>query len=865
MFFLTCTESSQRARSSFALKPLNLLILKSLTTFSAVWGMSVAQAEDVQFNEAFLPEDSRSLDLTVYQKGNPVLSGEYRADVSLNGRLINRQAIRIQSEADGSNPRVCMSQGLLELFGVDVNKLAPEATLSLVDTAACNTLPRLIPGASAEFSASEQLLSLSIPQVALRRNARGYVSPELWDRGVTAAMLGYNINANRNKTRVDTTDNFYMGLNGGFNLGDWRLRHNGSLRWDKTNGKEYQTLNTFAQRDITTLKSQLTLGESNTSGELFDTLSYTGVQLASDDRMLPESMRGYAPVIRGIARTNARVEIRQNGNLLHETTVAPGAFVIDDMYPTGYGGDLIVTVHEADGSEQVITVPFAQTVQLLRPGASRYSITAGQTRNDFLSSQTGLVQGTFQYGLNNVFTAMAGGQGSEDYQSVLGGLAFSTPIGAMALDVTHGQTALGSGTQSGQSVRLSYSRNILSTGSNFSVAALRFSTDGYLDFGRAMQVLDAEERGLDVSGLDRARSRLTVSADQSLGDWGQVFVSGFTENYWNRPGSAVQYQFGYNKQIKRVSLGVSANRSRSTLDGKMDTTLLLTVSMPLEFGSGRNYSQLMTRLSRDADGNLDHQVNVSGSAGSSRQLSYGATVGHSERSHATTTSFNGNYIGSKATAGASLSNGPGFNNLGVILSGSIVAHPEGVTLSPHRGETMAVISAPGAEGASVVGYPGVTLDGQGNAVVPYLQPYQLNELAIDPKGSSMSVELNETSQQVAPRAGAIVSVKYGTSTGQALLLNVRLKDGELLPFGAGVIDDKGISVGVVGQGGQLYARVKDSTRELKVRWGNQLDQQCVLVLPVLKDGGQQLMQLDAVCAGGAAMARSDSPLSQKRS
>lgn len=841
-----------------------MLILKSLTTLSGAWVTSVV-AEDVQFNDAFLPADSRSLDLTMYQKGNPVLSGEYRADVSLNSRLIDRQTIRVQSEADGSNPLVCMTVGMLELFGVNINKLSPEATLSLGDTGTCASLARLIPGASAEFSPAEQLLSLSIPQIALRRNARGYVSPELWDRGVTAAMLGYNINANTNKTRTGTSDNFYMGLNGGFNLGDWRLRHNGSLRWDQISGKNYQTLNTFAQRDITALKSQLTLGESSTSGELFDTLNYRGVQLASDDRMLPESMRGYAPVIRGIARTNARVEIRQNGNLLHETTVAPGAFVIEDMYPTGYGGDLIVTVYEADGSQQIVTVPYAQTVQLLRPGASRYSVTGGQTRTDFLDRQAGLLQGTFQYGLNNMLTAMGGVQGSEKYLSVLNGLAFSTPIGAMAVDVTHAQTALDNGTQSGQSLRLSYSRNFLSTGSNFSVAALRFSTDGYLDFGTAMQLLDAEDRRQDLSQFDRARSRLSLSADQSLGDWGQVAISGFTQNYWNRTGSDLQYQLSYSKQIRQVSVGLSAVRSRSVWGGEMDTSLQLTVSMPLEFGSGGNYPQLMARLGRDSDGNLDQQATLSGSTGASRQFSYGATVGHADVSNATTTSLNGNYIGSKVTAGANLSNGPGYNNLGVSLSGSVVAHPAGVTLSPYRGDTMAVISAPDAEGAAVVGYPGVSLDGQGNAVVPYLQPYQLNELAIDPKGSSMNVELSETSQQVAPRAGAIVSVKYGTSTGQALLLNVHLKGGEPLPFGASVTDDQGVSVGVVGQGGQLYARVKETTRQLQVRWGHQLDQQCVLTLPVFKDSERQLLQLEALCAGSSAVVRSDSALPEKRS
>lgn len=125
----------------------------------------------------------------------------------------------------------------------------------------------------------------------------------------------------------------------------------------------------------------------------------------------------------------------------------------------------------------------------------------------------------------------------------------------------------------------------------------------------------------------------------------------------------------------------------------------------------------------------------------------------------------------------------------------------------------------------------MTLDGRGNAVVPYLRPYELNEVAIDPIGTSLNVELNETSQQVAPRAGAVVALKYGTRNGQALLLNVTLGDGRPLPFGASVMDDRGVSVGVVGQGGQLYARVKDGARQLLINWGNQAGQQCALPLP----------------------------------
>ncbi|AZD87475.1 Fimbriae usher protein StbC [Pseudomonas chlororaphis subsp. aureofaciens] len=836
-----------RAQPRFALNPLTALISQALV---AVLGGCVAQgalAEDVQFNEVFLPRDSQSLDLTAYQKGNPVLPGEYRADVAVNGRLASRQDIRINADEDGSNPVVCFNRGLLELIGVDLRRLSPETLMIVESGRPCLDLAQLIEGASASFSPSSQQLDISIPQIALRRDARGYVSPELWDRGVTAGTLSYNLNANHNRTDTGNYDSAYLGLNAGLNLGDWRLRHEGSLSWQKETGQDYQVLNTYAQRDITSLKSQLTLGEANTSGEIFDTIAYRGVQLGTDDRMLPESQRGYAPVIRGIARTSARVAVRQAGNLLYETTVAPGAFVIDDLYSTGYGGDLEVTVYEADGSEQSFIVPFASTAQLLRPGTSRFSVTAGETRNNYIDRQAKVLQGTYQRGLSNTFTGFGGTQASDDYMALLTGLAFSTPIGAMAADITHAQTNLPSGTAQGQSLRLTYSKNILSTGSNFAVAATRFSTEGYLDFNNAVQLLDAERNALDTSRFGRPRSRVSLTANQSLGDWGQVAFSGFTQNYWNLPGSDVQYQLSYNKQVDQVSYGVSANRSRVGL-GDMQNNLLFTVSLPLEFGSSVNRPQLSARVMRDTNGHLSEQATLSGTAGEDRRYSYGVTAGHEGATRTNSTSLNGQYIGSKAMLGATLSRGEGYDSLSLNTSGTVVAHPAGVTFSPYRGETMALVSAPGAEGAKVVGYPGLKLDGRGNAVVPYLRPYELNEVAIDPQGISLDVELTETSQQIAPRAGAVVALQYGTSNGQALLLNVTLADGGTLPFGAGVTDDRGVSVGVVGQGGQLYARVKDNTRRLLISWGNQAGQQCSLPLPPGKSGGQQLRQVDAVCA-----------------
>ena len=97
--------------------------------------------------------------------------------------------------------------------------------------------------------------------------------------------------------------------------------------------------------------------------------------------MLPDSLQGYAPTIRGVAQTNARVTVRQNGYIIYNTYVAPGPFALDDLYPTSSGGDLEVTITEADGRETRYIQAFAAVPTLLREGTWRYSATAGQFRS----------------------------------------------------------------------------------------------------------------------------------------------------------------------------------------------------------------------------------------------------------------------------------------------------------------------------------------------------------------------------------------------------------------------------------------------------------------------------------------------------
>jgi outer membrane usher protein len=157
------------------------------------------------------------------------------------------------------------------------------------------------------------------------------------------------------------------------------------------------------------LRSELTLGDGTTSGDVFDTVSFRGVHLATDDSMYPASMRGYAPVIRGTAGSSAEVSIRQNGHEIYRINVAPGAFVIDDLPLLSSGGDLEVMITEADGQGRMFTVPYSSVPVLQREGHLRYGITAARYRNVSASYDDPLfMQATLLWGMPHNVTAYGG-------------------------------------------------------------------------------------------------------------------------------------------------------------------------------------------------------------------------------------------------------------------------------------------------------------------------------------------------------------------------------------------------------------------------------------------------------------------------
>ncbi|MEE1895407.1 fimbria/pilus outer membrane usher protein [Pseudomonas otitidis] len=776
--------------------------------------------ERVLFDDSFLPPEARNFDLSQFEDESPVVPGNYQVDIRLNERIALRREMEVASDARGAFP--CLPPELLELIGVD------PAHLRSIEPATCGRLEDQVDGAQARFDMAELVLELQVPQVALRRNAYDYVDRTLWDEGATAAILGYTLNASHQEQTGSRSDSLFLNLDGGLNLGRWRLRHQGSQAWQSGATSAYRNAATYLQHDLDDWGSQLEIGEVNSSGQLLPGVPLSGLHLHSDPGMLPYSQRNFAPVFRGVARTQARIQVWQGATLLKELNVAPGPFELDDLAPPGRGGDLEVRVLEADGSEQRFALPYSPAVELLRPGQVRFSLAAGRLRDATLKHQPLVIDGVFRRGLDNRTTAYLGSQASSDYSALMIGAAFNTPLGAVATDLTHSRAQIHGQHEAGKSLGLAYSRSWPAGGPALALELRHAPSPGYQSLSSAAQrqnqpaTLPADAR---PAGLrDRATANLTLDT----GPDAQLSGGLLLQRDWQAPRWARQYQVGYTQRFRSFSLSLDVIRAQDA-QGQPDDQARLSLSVPLGNRLGGSQS-LSAAYTRRRDGTHDERLSLRGSAGESRQLAYTlSTSRNSQGSNAS--SLGGSYQSSRALLSGAVSQGDDYRTTSLGLTGSLLAHPEGITLTPMQGDTFAVLVAPGGAGARVAQQPGLALDGQGQAVVAGLQPYQMNELVLDPAGAADSVEFEETEQRIAPRSGAVVLVRFSTRSGNVLLARGYLPDGAPLPFAASLQNEQGQALGVVGQGGLIYLRLDGEPGTLRANWGPGANQQCTLPVP----------------------------------
>lgn len=791
---------------------------------------SAIASDDIQFNTDVLDvKDKTNLDLSHFARRGYIMPGEYTFKIKVNQNELEDQTINIYSgDNDKNETRPCFSLELVQQFGLKEEYLQK---LTTWHNGQCIDITGLA-GVVENPDIGRSVITLNVPQAYMEFISDDWVPSAMWDNGIPGVLADYNLSAQTRKIQQGGTENTASG-NGivGFNMGPWRLRADWQASYDdpaSQNVGSSQSQSKFSwsryylYRALPSLGAKLNLGEDYVNSNLFDSFRFVGGSLVTDDSMLPPNLRGYAPEVTGVARTNAKVTISQQGRVLYETQVAAGPFAIQSLN-NAVTGSLDVQVQEQDGSVQNYKVNTANVPYLTRPGSVRYKIFAGRPmgyNHDVEGGEFG--SGEFSWGISNGWSLYGGMVSNKDYRSAAVGVGRDLLIfGAIAFDVTRSETKLDSHRYKGQSYRVSYSKLFEETDSQVTFAGYRFSEKEFMSFNDYLNYTSQDD------DFQKGKEMYTITFSQQLPSIGiSAYLNYSHQTYWNSPTEdrynlSVSRYFDIGK-LKNISASLTAYRNK--FNNQQDDGLYASISIPWGDTGSISYN---TALGSDSSSHnlsyFDHFANGD---------SYQVAAGTSESS----TSMSGYYTheGNSLETSTNIDYQEGqYSALGVTMHGGVTATAKGVAL--HRtstlGGTRVMIDTGDATNIPVTGYTGTDTRTNlfGKAVITDISSYSKNSLSVNINELPDDAEAPGSVVQATLTEGAIGYRKFDVVSGKKAMAVIRLADGSFPPFGATVTSENDQELGIVNDEGDVYLVGLKPNAQLNVNWNGEA--QCHVRVP----------------------------------
>lgn len=799
--------------------------------------------------------DSEVADLSRFDKGEGQPEGMYSVEIYVNNEYIETKNISFYEDnksSDGTGLLPCLNSQTLNNLGVSLNENSKS-----INSESCINILDEIEKSSIRFDFESQKLFLSIPQVMFKNNIRGYIPPEKWDNGINAFLLNYNFTGRNSKNYKDNinNNNYFLNINPGINVGSWRLRNEST--WTYASGEsdqnKWRNIRTYVQKPIIPLKAELTVGDSFSSGTIFDSLGFRGAKLESDDNMLPDSMRGFAPTIKGIANSNAIVTVKQNGFVIYQISVPPGAFEIKDLYATSSSGNLDVVIKENNGEITQFVVPYSNVPILQREGRLKYEFIGGEFRSgsDF-QDKPNFGQLSLIYGLPHNLTLYGGSQFSNNYQAYAIGLGGNLGnLGAISSDVIQANSILPNDEhKKGQSFRLLYAKSINSTGTNFQIMGYRYSTQGYYTLNEVSYKRMEGREIITPDGITRdnenlsnyynlnysKKGRFQVNINQQVTDNSSLYLLGSYQNYWRTSETEQLWQIGYNGNIKQINYSLNFSKSKSPGMSGDNKNIAFNISIPIndlfnqnrvnDLNSSQNSMYAVYSMNRSNNNMWVQQAGVTGTLLEDNNLNYNIQQGYAHNGGGYSGMVYANYKGKYANIGSGYNYNNDWHELNYNLNGGVVAHSGGITLSQPLGDTNILIKANDANNIRVENANGILTNSKGYAVLPYASIYKNNRVSLDINSLGENVELENAIMNVIPTKGALVQADFKTNIGYRAIVNLKKQNGAIIPFGAMVVDEERSVSGIVGDNGNVFISGLAPIGKLKAKWGRLEDQQC---------------------------------------
>lgn len=794
-------------------------------------------ANESQFDSGFLFGNNSNLDLKNFNKNDYVYPGAYVLDVYLNDKFIVNALVYVSNNKnDPEKQDYCLPSKIVRSldFKNDV------VDNSIVTNTECINLSELNKDISQQIDVANQKINIHSPQVLLSIRPKGYISPELWDNGVTSGFLRYNYNYYKSDmSDSPSNESDYLSLYAGFNIGGWKYSHSGAISQTQENGR-YEGYENKLSTTIPQFKSQLIIGDLYSSPlSLFNTnLSLRGLVLETEEQMLPSSMRNYAPVISGFANTNALVRVRQDDFVIFEQSVPAGAFSIADMNTPSARGTLYVDIVEATGEIRTFEIPYNATIRSLRPKQYRYQIALGKYRQFEKSYDENIANVILEYGLNNYLTVRSGGLISDHFQSYALGTSINTFLGGISLEANRINADLPGNLDSVESSFLSinYGWLLSASGLNVNWGHNHYLDENYFSFDDVMKMHYLQEKNDNsyyiLNGQPKSYSYFQLG--KSLGATrGNINFNYSIGRYWDKRKQQ-SYRLHYNNTLGRnitYTLGIqytNINKNQS------DTEFYFSLSVPLDIAKNSVNLSYSGVHNTEKNTSNKHRVGVSGGFGEFNQYTYALNMNHQNKENTLGASFN--YRATPFLLSTTYStNFDDRQQYSTQIQGAVVAHKYGLTLNNDLSETFAIVHAKGLKGVSLFNGQNLKFDRWGNAIVPYLTPYQFNSIQINANTLPLAIDVDATEVQFVPSKYASVLAKFKSTNQTKALIQLKHAN-EKISLGAEVEHNLIGEKNYVGQGQLVFLRnVQQGV--YSVTWGSQ---KCQFdILPEMLDKEQK--------------------------
>lgn len=530
---------------------------------------------------------------------------------------------------------------------------------------------------------------------------------------------------------------------------------------------------------------------------------FGGVQFSSNYSLQPGFITYPLLAVGGLATVPSTTEVLVNDIRIGNQNVPAGPFSITNIPTITGAGDLNLVVRDAFGQERVISQPFYVAQQLLRPGLTEFSISAGAERLNYgirnFDYGQGYASGYLRTGLSQDFTAEARAEFDQD--GATAGIGGDLLVGQVGV-VSAGAALSRVNGASGAKYLLGFDRQgrMLSFGARATRA-----TSGYAEIGQP---------------LPRVSSSSTAFFRAPLGDLGALSVGYTSQRYFTaRPVSVYTASFSRGF-VGNAYLTLSLSRYTSAV---AQNQALALVTVPIDRLTSATASVLSTKSGED----VEHR----GEALLQRSLPIGQGFGYYMRANTDRLLAGGvSYAGSYGRYSLEGSDAAGATALRASATGAVawVGGEFIASQSIEQGFAIVRVADLGdvrilQENQEVGRTRGGTL---ALTQIPALSPIKI---AVDPISVPMEISLEGVAREVVllPRTGVLIDFK--ATRDRTALVKLVLPSGEPVPTGAIVTIDGRAEAFPVGFDGEAFLTRVSERHGITVRFNGSV---CRVVLPL---------------------------------